>query len=113
MTAVVAGALTAGVAAANVPAAPEKVEAADVDLAASITIPIIDIDTPGPISISRLLSLTLEALPNSLKAILDEEIASQVRRIAESEVRRMQGPQEPFAGMRRYFAAQWGLPGPE
>jgi hypothetical protein len=52
--------------------------------------------------------LTLAAF----KAILDEEIASQVRSIAESEVRRMQGPQEPFAGMRRYFAAQWGLPGP-
>lgn len=73
MTAVLAGAMTAGIGAASVVAVPEKVEAADVDLAASITIPIIDIDTPGPISISRLLTLTLEALPNNLSAILDSE----------------------------------------
>jgi hypothetical protein len=70
--------MTAGIAAANVLATPPDVAAAnpsarDVDLTASITIPIVDIDTPGPISISRLLSLTLEALPNSLRAILDSE----------------------------------------
>jgi hypothetical protein len=78
VTAVVAGAMTAGIAASNVLATPPDVAVAqpsarDVDLAASITIPIIDIDTPGPISISRLLTLTLEALPNNLSAILDSE----------------------------------------
>lgn len=77
LTAAAAGAVTATVAAANLAVPPDEVKpapsAADVDLAASITIPIFDIDTPGPISISRFLALTLEALPNSLKAILDSE----------------------------------------
>lgn len=73
VTAVVAGAMTAGIAAANVVAVPDKAVEADVDLAASITIPIIDIDTPGPVSISRLLALTLTALPNNLSAILNSE----------------------------------------
>jgi hypothetical protein len=65
--------MTAGIAAANVVAVPDKAVEADVDLAASITIPIIDIDTPGPVSISRLLALTLTALPNNLSAILNSE----------------------------------------
>jgi hypothetical protein len=73
VTAVVAGAMTAGIAAANVVAVPDKAVEAAVDLAASITIPIIDIDTPGPVSISRLLALTLTALPNNLSAILNSE----------------------------------------
>ncbi len=79
LSAVAAGALTAGVAAANIVAVPPDTAispqptARDVELAAEITIPIFDIDTPGPISISRLLTLTLEALPNSLRAILDSE----------------------------------------
>ncbi len=73
MTAVVAGAMTAGIGAASVIAVHDQTDSADVDLAASITIPIVDIDTPGPISISRLLTLTLTALPNNLEAILDSE----------------------------------------
>ncbi len=73
MTAVVAGAMTAGVGAASVVAVPERAVATDVDLAASITIKIFDFDTPGPISISRLLTLTLNALPNNLSAILNSE----------------------------------------
>lgn len=79
LTAAVAGAMTAGIGVASVAAVPPDVaepaqpRVADVDLAASITIPIIDIDTPGPISISRLLTLTLKALPNNLSAILDSE----------------------------------------
>ena len=66
LSAVAAGALTAGLAAANVVAVPPDTAVSpqptvrDVDLAAVITIPIVDIDTPGPISIRRLLTLTLE-----------------------------------------------------
>jgi hypothetical protein len=66
LTAVVAGAMTAGIGAANVLAVPPDVAAvvADADLAAieipadAITIPIIDIGpTPGPLSIWRQLSV--------------------------------------------------------
>jgi hypothetical protein len=64
MTAVLAGAMTAGIGAASVVAVPEKVEAADVDLAAAITIPIIDIGpTPGPLSIWRQLAITAGTNP--------------------------------------------------
>lgn len=38
-------------------------------------------------------------------------IPDTVRTISEAEVRRMQAASEPFAGMRRYFAQSWGLPG--
>ena len=85
LSAVAAGALTAGVAAANIVAVPPDTAispqptARDVELAAEITIPIFDIDTPGPISISRLLTLTLEALPNSLRAILDSEAGHRLQ----------------------------------
>lgn len=59
VTAVVAGAMTAGIGAANMPVQQED-EAADVDLAAnSITIPILDIDTPPPVSVIRQIFLTL------------------------------------------------------
>jgi hypothetical protein len=34
------------------------------------------------------------------------------RQIATTEIRKMQRHSEPFAGMRRWFAAEWGLPGP-
>jgi hypothetical protein len=40
------------------------------------------------------------------------DIPQSVRTISEAEVRRMQAASEPFAGMRRYFARSWGLPGP-
>ena len=74
MTAVVAGAMTAGIAAANVVAVPERAVATDVDLAASITIKIFDIDTPWDRSVSVGCStLTLNALPNNLSAILNSE----------------------------------------
>ena len=60
VTAVVAGAITAGIGAANVVAVPEpddSVTVAEADLAA-VTIPIIDIGpTPGPLSIWRQLSV--------------------------------------------------------
>ena len=62
MTAVVAGAMTAGIGAANVLATPPDVAVAqpsarDVDMAA-VTIPIIDIGpTPGPLSIWRYLAI--------------------------------------------------------
>jgi hypothetical protein len=52
--------------------------------------------------------LTLAAF----KAILDAGPSLTIRQLAEREVRRMQAAKEPFAGMRRYFATQWGLPGP-
>jgi hypothetical protein len=52
--------------------------------------------------------LTLAAF----KDILDQDPSPRVRAIASEEVIRMQGAKEPFSGMRRYFAAQWGLPGP-
>lgn len=39
-------------------------------------------------------------------------ISPTIRTISEAEVRRMQARSEPFAGMRRYFARSWGLPGP-
>lgn len=78
LSAVVAGAMTAGIGAANVLAVPPDTavpaeSTRDVDLAASITIPILDIDTPGPVSISRLLTLTLTALPNNLSALFNSE----------------------------------------
>jgi hypothetical protein len=64
--------MTAGIGAANVLATPPDVAAGpsakDVDLAASITIPIIDIDTPGPVSIIRQVFLTLGAEPNTIFA---------------------------------------------
>lgn len=64
VTAVVAGAMTAGIGAANVVAVPEKADSQDVDLAASITIPIIDIGpTPGPLSIWRELAITAGTNP--------------------------------------------------
>jgi hypothetical protein len=47
VTAVVAGAMTAGIGAANAVAVPEKAVGTDVDWAASITIKILDFDTPG------------------------------------------------------------------
>lgn len=46
----------------------------------------------------------------AFKAILDTQPTAQVRQIAEQEILRMQRRTEPFAGMRRYFVAQWGLP---
>lgn len=52
--------------------------------------------------------LTLAAF----KAILDAQPTAQVRQIAEQEILRMQRRTEPFAGMRRYFIGQWGLPAP-
>lgn len=71
LTAVVAGAMTAGIGAANVLAVPpDQVEPAqstvrDVGLAAYIKIPIIDIGpTPGPLSITR--KLAIEAGTNPL-----------------------------------------------
>jgi hypothetical protein len=73
LSVVAAGALTAGVAAANVVPVPEKADSPDVDLAASITIPIIDIDTPGPVSISRLLELTLGTATNAVFGGLHSE----------------------------------------
>lgn len=48
----------------------------------------------------------------TFKAILDESISVAARQLAEREVLRMQGPREPFAGMRRHFATKWGLPKP-
>jgi hypothetical protein len=79
VTAVVAGALTAGVGAAGVLAVPPDTAVApesanrDIDLAASITIPIIDIDTPGPISIIRQVFLTLGAETNTIFASTDSK----------------------------------------
>ena len=52
--------------------------------------------------------LTLAAF----KEILEQTTDPRVQAIARKEVIRMQGVKEPFAGMRRYFAAVWGLPGP-
>jgi hypothetical protein len=64
LTAVVAGAMTAGIGAANVLAVPPDTalspqsRVSDVDLAAVITIPVIDIGpTPGPLSIWRYLAI--------------------------------------------------------
>lgn len=75
VTAVVAGAMTAGIGAASVLAVPpdKKVEApaANVELAAYIKIPIIDIDTPGPLSIWRYLAI--EAGTNPLLLGLIQE----------------------------------------
>ncbi len=71
LSAVVAGAMTAGIGAANVLAVPpDKVQPAqsgvsDIDLAASVVIPIIDIGpTPGPLSVWR--QLAIEAGTNPL-----------------------------------------------
>jgi hypothetical protein len=65
VTAVVAGAMTAGIAASNVLATPpERAVSADVDLAAATTIPIIDIGpTPGPLSIWRQLAIQVGTDP--------------------------------------------------
>jgi hypothetical protein len=73
LSAVAAGALTAGVAASNVVAVPpETFESPDVALAAQITIPILDIEpSPGPITITRQILLTLGAVPNELFGRLD------------------------------------------
>ena len=68
MTAVVAGAMTAGIGAANVLATPPDVAVAqpsarDVDMAA-VTIPIINIGpTPGPLSIWRYLAIQVGTNP--------------------------------------------------
>ena len=52
--------------------------------------------------------LTLAAF----KTILDKQPPADIRQLAEQEILRMQKRTEPFAGMRRYFVAQWGLPAP-
>lgn len=72
LKAVVAGAAAVGVAgssmvAASTETAPQPVSE-DVALAASITIPLLDIHTPPPVEIIRQLSLTLTALTNQLSA---------------------------------------------
>ena len=68
MTAVVAGAMTAGVAAAGVVAVPEKADPADVELAVTI----FDIDwTIGPLRIIRELAITGGL--NPLEATLTQE----------------------------------------
>jgi len=48
----------------------------------------------------------------AFKVILQAQVPDAVRAIALQEFRRMQAVSEPFAGMRRYFARTWGLPGP-
>jgi len=48
----------------------------------------------------------------TFRAILDAQPSPQIRALAEAEVTRMQAAKEPFAGMRRHFAREWGLPGP-
>lgn len=51
-------------------------------------------------------------LLKSFKTILDLNPVPEARAIAEEEIRQMQDAAEPFAGMRRFFARSWGLPGP-
>jgi hypothetical protein len=47
-----------------------------------------------------------------LKAVLDEPLSAGLRQRVVVDIRRQQGQQQPFAGMKRHFARQWGLPGP-
>jgi hypothetical protein len=47
-----------------------------------------------------------------LKAVLDELAAGSLRDRVVADIRRQQAQQQPFAGMKRYFARQWTLPGP-
>lgn len=47
-----------------------------------------------------------------LRELLQTNLNAHARELATTEVRRLQEHTEPFAGMRRWFAAQWGLPGP-
>jgi hypothetical protein len=76
VTAVLAGAMTVGIGAANIVALPEAAESShstvsDADLAA-ITIPILDIDqTVGPFTFVRLLELTLGTGANTIFGKLD------------------------------------------
>jgi uncharacterized protein (TIGR02646 family) len=48
-----------------------------------------------------------------LREVLEANLNAPARSLATTEVRRLQHQSEPFSGMRRWFAAQWGLPGPE
>lgn len=42
----------------------------------------------------------------------DPRLQDATRRQVERQMRDMQRAQRPFSGMQRWFAAQWGLPGP-
>jgi hypothetical protein len=79
LSAVAVGALTAGVAAANVVAVPpDTAVSPEVALAAEITIPILDIQpSPGPITITRQIFLTLGAVPNRLFAELESTAGTE------------------------------------
>ncbi|HET9566443.1 MAG TPA: hypothetical protein VFP27_18515, partial [Mycobacterium sp.] len=79
LSAVAVGALTAGVAASNVVAVPpDPPESPEVALAAEITIPILDIQpSPGPITITRQIFLTLGAVPNRLFAELESTAGTE------------------------------------
>lgn len=46
------------------------------------------------------------------RAVLMGNIDPTVRQSVTSEIRVQQGRRQPFAGMKRYFARGWGLPGP-
>ena len=47
-----------------------------------------------------------------LRRALDWALPDHLLDEARQEIRQMQDSTEPFAGMRRWFAAKWGLPGP-
>lgn len=47
-----------------------------------------------------------------LRELLQTNLNVAARKLATTEVRRLQHQTEPFAGMRRWFASRWGLPGP-
>ncbi len=47
-----------------------------------------------------------------LNQVIQANVSAAALQIATSEIRKMQHHSEPFAGMRRWFAAEWGLPGP-
>lgn len=46
------------------------------------------------------------------KEIVDSD-DERLREFALLQVRNLQAPTQPFAGMHRWFAKQWDLPGPD
>ncbi len=80
LSAVAAGALTAGVVASNVVVAPDTTATAPAVTGvgmSAIKIPIVDIDqTVGPLTFSRLLEVVLDSAPNALSGTLNSAAGS-------------------------------------
>lgn len=47
-----------------------------------------------------------------LNQVVQTTVDATARKMAITKIRKMQRRSEAFAGMRRWFAAEWGLPGP-